>query len=123
MLFGIIHEHALIGDFLFCSTEAQKLKINDRRSAGLVPYPRIGRNSEMANLPRSERALGMIHQPRVGRSDVPSSGNLNRLRDLSADDIDFYATHEVDPDLLDLDYEGIEIETIFKRYFVILEFF
>jgi len=60
----------------------------------------------MASVPRSERALGMIHQPRVGRSDVPSSGNLNRLRDLSADDIDFYATHDVNPDLLDLDYEG-----------------
>ncbi|RLU24785.1 hypothetical protein DMN91_002875 [Ooceraea biroi] len=84
--------------------QAQKLKVNDRRSAGLVPYPRIGRNSEMATLPRSERALGMIHQPRIGRSD--SLGNLNRFHDLSADDIEFYIMHDMDPDLLDLDYEG-----------------
>ncbi|XP_011333467.1 CAPA peptides isoform X2 [Ooceraea biroi] len=83
--------------------QAQKLKVNDRRSAGLVPYPRIGRNSEMATLPRSERALGMIHQPRIGRSD--SLGNLNRFHDLSADDIEFYIMHDMDPDLLDLDYE------------------
>jgi len=71
----------------------------------------------MASLPRSERALGLINLPRVGRSDVPSLGNLgNRLHDLSADDIDFYATHDVDPDLLDLDYEGSDRKDLQYRY-------
>lgn len=59
----------------------------------------------MATLPRSERALGMIHQPRIGRSDVSSLGSLYRFHDLPADDIEFYAVHDVDPDL-DFDYEG-----------------
>ncbi|XP_072749728.1 CAPA peptides isoform X5 [Anoplolepis gracilipes] len=88
--------------------QGQKLKANDRRSAGLVPYPRIGRNSEMSSFSRSERALGMIQVPRVGRSDVSSLGNLNRFHDISSDpDIEFYAV-DMDPDaLLGPDYEVV----------------
>ncbi|XP_018395195.1 PREDICTED: CAPA peptides-like isoform X1 [Cyphomyrmex costatus] len=85
--------------------QGQKLKINDRRSAGLVAYPRIGRNSEIASLPRMERAFGIIHKPRIGRSD--ESSNLNRFQDLPADiDMEFYIPRDVEPEvLLNLDYE------------------
>lgn len=71
----------------------------------------------MATLPRSERASGMINQPRVGRSDASHLGNLNRFHDLSADDIEFYAMHDMDPDLLDLDYEGVRF---FKTIIIIM---
>lgn len=85
----------------------QKIKVNDRRSAGLVQYPRIGRNSELLSLPRSDRAQGMLHYPRVGRSDASGFGNLNRFHDLSPEtDVEFYAVRDVDPEaLVDLDYE------------------
>ncbi|XP_011687163.1 PREDICTED: uncharacterized protein LOC105449584 isoform X3 [Wasmannia auropunctata] len=87
--------------------QGQKLKINDRRSAGLVAYPRIGRNSEVASFPRAERAFGIIHKPRVGRADESSLDNLNRFHDLPADvDMGFYITRDMEPEvLLDLDYE------------------
>ncbi|XP_011632029.1 CAPA peptides-like isoform X2 [Pogonomyrmex barbatus] len=97
--------------FLAFSTslnQGQKLKINDRRSAGLVPYPRIGRNSEIAGFPRSERTFGIVNTPRVGRSDVTNLGNLNRFHDSPTDaDIDFYTIHDtMERDILsDLDYE------------------
>ncbi|GAB1862939.1 CAPA peptides [Camponotus japonicus] len=95
--------------------QGQKLKANDRRSAGLVPYPRIGRNSEISSFSRSERALGLIHQPRVGRSDVSSFGNLNRFHDLSSDaDIEFYAM-DMDP-LLSPDYEDYASKPIAFKY-------
>lgn len=88
--------------------EGQKLKINDRRSAGLVAYPRIGRNSEIASFPRMERAFGIIHKPRIGRSD--ESSNLNRFQDLPADaDMEFYIPRDMESEvLLNLDYEGVE---------------
>ncbi|KAL0128235.1 hypothetical protein PUN28_003470 [Cardiocondyla obscurior] len=87
--------------------QGQKLKINDRRSAGLVAYPRIGRNSEIASFPRTERGFGIIHKPRVGRSDESSLGNLNRFHNLPADaDIEFYIARDMEPELfLNLDYE------------------
>lgn len=86
------------------------MKVNDRRSAGLLAYPRIGRNSEIASFPRTERTFGLINKPRVGRSDESSLGNLNRFHDLPADaDIEFYIARDIEPDvLLDLDYEGVE---------------
>ncbi|CAL1674096.1 unnamed protein product [Lasius platythorax] len=97
--------------------QGQKLKANDRRSAGLVPYPRIGRNSEISSFSRSERALGIIHQPRIGRSDMSSLGNLNRFHDLSSDaDIEFYAV-DMDPDtLLGSDYEDYVSKPIALKY-------
>ncbi|XP_011266256.1 CAPA peptides isoform X2 [Camponotus floridanus] len=95
--------------------QGQKLKANDRRSAGLVPYPRIGRNSEISSFSRSERALGLIHQPRIGRSDVSSFDNLNRFHDLSSDaDIEFYAM-DMDP-LLSPDYEDYASKPIALKY-------
>ncbi|XP_072749725.1 CAPA peptides isoform X2 [Anoplolepis gracilipes] len=101
----------------FSHEEGQKLKANDRRSAGLVPYPRIGRNSEMSSFSRSERALGMIQVPRVGRSDVSSLGNLNRFHDISSDpDIEFYAV-DMDPDaLLGPDYEDYANKPMALKY-------
>ncbi|KYN03064.1 PREDICTED: CAPA peptides-like isoform X2 [Cyphomyrmex costatus] len=94
-----------VGQHFESTREGQKLKINDRRSAGLVAYPRIGRNSEIASLPRMERAFGIIHKPRIGRSD--ESSNLNRFQDLPADiDMEFYIPRDVEPEvLLNLDYE------------------
>lgn len=91
---------------LFDISGGQKIKANDRRSAGLVPYPRIGRNSELASFLRLDRAVGMVQSPRIGRSDASSFGN--RFRDLSSDsDLEFYAVRDVDPEiLLDTDYEG-----------------
>ncbi|NP_001291509.1 uncharacterized LOC105197824 precursor [Solenopsis invicta] len=85
--------------------QGQKLKINDRRSAGLVAYPRIGRKSDL--FPRLGRTFGIIQKPRVGRSDDSSLGDLNRLHDLPADtDIEFYITRDMEPDvLLNFDYE------------------
>ncbi|XP_032679170.1 CAPA peptides-like isoform X2 [Odontomachus brunneus] len=85
----------------------QKIKANDRRSFGLIPVPRTGRNSELLSLPRSDRAQGMLHYPRVGRSDASGFGNLNRFHDLSPEtDVEFYAVRDMDPDaLVDLDYE------------------
>ncbi|XP_029673876.1 CAPA peptides isoform X1 [Formica exsecta] len=106
-----------VGQQFESAREGQKLKANDRRSAGLVPYPRIGRNSEISSFSRSERALGMIHQPRIGRSDVSSLGNLNRFHDLSSDaDIEFYAV-DMDPDaLLGPDYEDYASKPIALKY-------
>lgn len=97
--------------------QGQKLKANDRRSAGLVPYPRVGRNSEISSFSRSERALGIIQRPRVGRSDVSSLGNLNRLHDLSSDaDIEFYSV-DMDPDVvLNSDYEDYANKPIAFKY-------
>ncbi|XP_011687162.1 PREDICTED: uncharacterized protein LOC105449584 isoform X2 [Wasmannia auropunctata] len=96
-----------VGQHYESTREGQKLKINDRRSAGLVAYPRIGRNSEVASFPRAERAFGIIHKPRVGRADESSLDNLNRFHDLPADvDMGFYITRDMEPEvLLDLDYE------------------
>lgn len=84
------------------------MKINDRRSAGLVAYPRIGRKSDL--FPRLGRTFGIIQKPRVGRSDDSSLGDLNRLHDLPADtDIEFYITRDMEPDvLLNFDYEGVK---------------
>ncbi|XP_071647611.1 CAPA peptides isoform X1 [Temnothorax longispinosus] len=96
-----------IGQHYESTREGQKLKINDRRSAGLVAYPRIGRNSEIPSFPKTERTFGIIHKPRVGRSDESSLGNLNRFHDLPADaDIEFYIARDMEPEvLLNLDYE------------------
>ncbi|XP_018047685.1 PREDICTED: CAPA peptides-like isoform X2 [Atta colombica] len=95
--------------------QGQKLKINDRRSAGLVAYPRIGRNSEIANFPRMERAFGIIHKPRIGRSD--ESSNLNRFQDLSADaDMEFYIPRDVESEvLLNLDEDYADRPIAFKH--------
>ncbi|XP_029176476.1 CAPA peptides-like isoform X2 [Nylanderia fulva] len=97
--------------------QGQKLKANDRRSAGLVPYPRIGRNSEISSFSRSERALGIIQRPRVGRSDVSSLSNLHRFHDLSSDaDIEFYSV-DMDPDaVLNSDYEEYANKPIALKY-------
>ncbi|XP_014488745.1 PREDICTED: CAPA peptides-like isoform X2 [Dinoponera quadriceps] len=85
----------------------QKIKAADRRFAGVFAQPRIGRNSELLSLPRSDRAQGMLHYPRVGRSDVSSFGNLNQFQDLPPEtDVEFSGVRDVEPDaLLDLDYE------------------
>ncbi|XP_067206447.1 CAPA peptides-like isoform X2 [Linepithema humile] len=82
----------------------QKIKANDRRSAGMVAYPRLGRNSELASFSRSRRAFGVITVPRAGRSDPSSLDNGYRFHDLSSDaDFEYYY---VDPDnFLDRDYE------------------
>lgn len=94
------------------------MKINDRRSAGLVAYPRIGRkDSEMPNFPKREPGFGIIHTPRVGRSD--ESSNLKRFHDLPTDaDIELYIAHDMEPEvLLDLDYEGVrKLYKNFKKY-------
>lgn len=84
--------------------DGQKIKANNRRASGLVPYPRIGRNSEMVNFARSDRAAGLLHYPRVGRSDLPIS-NVNFNGDMEPDQ--FYNEHDAGLDLpVDLDYEG-----------------
>ncbi|XP_076682030.1 CAPA peptides isoform X1 [Andrena cerasifolii] len=87
--------------------QGQKVKANNRRASGLVPYPRIGRNSEMVNFARSDRAAGLLHYPRVGRSDLPIS-NVNFNGDMEPDqDFQFYNEHDAGLDLpVDLDYEG-----------------
>ncbi|XP_012524529.1 CAPA peptides isoform X4 [Monomorium pharaonis] len=91
-----------VGQHYESTREGQKLKINDRRSAGLVAYPRIGRNSETAGFPRLERTFGIISKPRVGRSDESSLGDLTRFRDLLADiDLEFYIARNMEPDILD----------------------
>ncbi|XP_028045463.1 CAPA peptides isoform X2 [Monomorium pharaonis] len=96
-----------VGQHYESTREGQKLKINDRRSAGLVAYPRIGRNSETAGFPRLERTFGIISKPRVGRSDESSLGDLTRFRDLLADiDLEFYIARNMEPDILD--YEGVK---------------
>ncbi|KAG7206425.1 hypothetical protein KM043_003780 [Ampulex compressa] len=86
--------------------QGQKVKVNDRRASGLVPYPRIGRNSEVQNFPRADRAAGLVHYPRVGRSDLPNG--FNRYQDMESDvDFELYAGQDIDQDLqLDTDYEG-----------------
>ncbi|XP_011147451.1 CAPA peptides-like isoform X2 [Harpegnathos saltator] len=106
---NLIFVFVLLLVFSTSFNRGQKIKANDRRSAGLVPYPRIGRNSELLSLPKLDRAQGMMaYYPRVGRSDVSSFGNPNRFHDLSPEtDVEFqHIVRNVDPDgLADLDYE------------------
>ncbi|XP_031845766.1 CAPA peptides isoform X2 [Nomia melanderi] len=90
-------------------SQAEKLKSNVRRTSGLVPYPRIGRNSEMVGFSRSDRAAGLLHFPRVGRSDPATSNvNFNWYRDPENDaDLQFYNVRDLKLDAgLDQDYEG-----------------
>nr|XP_033332865.1 CAPA peptides-like [Megalopta genalis] len=90
--------------------QAEKLKANVRRTSGLVPYPRIGRNAEMLR-PRPDRAAGLVQFPRVGRSDLPASNvNFNRYRDPENDgDLQFYNVRDLELDAaLDQDYEGFQ---------------
>ncbi|XP_078037056.1 CAPA peptides [Augochlora pura] len=90
--------------------QAEKLKANVRRTSGLVPYPRIGRNAEMVGS-RTDRAAGLVHYPRVGRSDPPTSNvNFNRYRDSENDaDLQFYNVRDLELDAaLDQDYEGFQ---------------
>ncbi|KZC08054.1 hypothetical protein WN55_09117 [Dufourea novaeangliae] len=99
---------------LFDILEGENLKSNIRRAAsGLMPYPRIGRNSEMAaGFSRSDRAAGLVNYPRVGRSDLSSSNiNFNRLHDMDNDvDLQFYNVRDFDLDsAIDQDYEGERI--------------
>ncbi|XP_043251098.1 CAPA peptides-like [Colletes gigas] len=87
----------------------EKLKANNRRASGLVPYPRIGRNSDMAGFSRLDRASGLVNFPRVGRSEMPISNiNFNRYRDMEPDaEFQFYNEHDTDLDHAeDQDFEG-----------------
>ncbi|XP_076624856.1 CAPA peptides [Colletes latitarsis] len=87
----------------------EKLKANNRRASGLVPYPRIGRHSDMAGFTRLDRASGLVNFPRVGRSEMPvSSINFNRYRDMEPDtEFQFYNEHDTGLDHAeDQDFEG-----------------
>ncbi|XP_015429532.1 PREDICTED: CAPA peptides-like [Dufourea novaeangliae] len=100
-----------VGEHIKTTREGENLKSNIRRAAsGLMPYPRIGRNSEMAaGFSRSDRAAGLVNYPRVGRSDLSSSNiNFNRLHDMDNDvDLQFYNVRDFDLDsAIDQDYEG-----------------
>ena len=48
--------------------EGRLLKSNERRAAGLVPFPRIGRHFAMGSYARPDGNAGMVNYPRVGRS-------------------------------------------------------
>ncbi|XP_066591903.1 CAPA peptides-like [Prorops nasuta] len=95
--------------------QGQKTKVNERRTSSLVPYPRIGRNSEMTNFPRSDRAAGLVNYPRVGRAG-PLTLGINRYHDYdSMGDSDLYGARENDLDgIFDVDYEGKAI--IIERF-------
>ncbi|XP_053985816.1 CAPA peptides-like isoform X1 [Hylaeus volcanicus] len=98
-----------LGQHLDSARDGDKVKANNRRASGLVPYPRIGRSSEMAGFTRLDRAAGLVQYPRVGRADLPISNvNFNRYHDMEPDtDFQFYNVHDMDLDSApDRDYEG-----------------
>ncbi|XP_057331644.1 uncharacterized protein LOC130671637 isoform X1 [Microplitis mediator] len=50
-------------------------KYNERRAAGILAQPRVGRTMGAASLIRSDGPTGLVHYPRVGRSGHSSSFN------------------------------------------------
>ncbi|XP_015605324.1 CAPA peptides [Cephus cinctus] len=90
----------------------EKIK-NERRAAGLVPYPRVGRAPAMTNCPSIKRAVGVFRRPLQGRSGAPP----NVIRELEPD-VDADPVGEVDPDveldiMMDTEYQGEKPRVLF----------
>ncbi|XP_011307857.1 uncharacterized protein [Fopius arisanus] len=51
-------------------------KFNERRAAGILAQPRIGRNAGMGSFGRADGAAGLVQYPRVGRSGPPTADDI-----------------------------------------------
>lgn len=88
-------------------------KFYERRAAGILPQPRIGRAPNFA--PRPDGAVGLVHYPRVGRSDQQSSASPAEQNYLGEIDSESSANQIHPEETMDLDYQG---RSCFKTHVV-----
>ncbi|XP_063989067.1 CAPA peptides-like [Diachasmimorpha longicaudata] len=97
-------------------------KFNERRAAGILAQPRIGRNAGMGSFGRPDGVAGLVQYPRVGRSGPSaltddlkypeSDGEVKNHRQGSDNPLDFNDQRNFDEDFYKRLGNGIWVDNL-----------